>query len=50
MPPIYKKTPMQILIDELEDSVNIKKVELESAHEHLAQLELKILKSWFKAR
>lgn len=38
--PLYK-TPMQILIDELEDSVNIKKVELESAHEHLAQLELK---------
>lgn len=40
MPPICK-TPMHILIDELEDSVNIKKVELESAHEHLAQLELK---------
>jgi hypothetical protein len=31
--PMYR-TPIQILIEELEDSINVKKVELESATEH----------------
>lgn len=34
---------MQILIDELEEFVNIKKVELESVYEYFVQLELKYL-------
>lgn len=34
------QTSTQILIDELKDFINIKKVELESAHYHLTQLEL----------
>lgn len=34
------QTSTQILINELKDFINIKKVELESAYYHLTQLEL----------
>lgn len=37
---LLNQTSTQILINELKDFINIKKVELESAHYHLTQLDL----------
>lgn len=42
--PIYK-SPLQILIDELEDDVRVKSVELDSARDHLSHLENKFSNS-----